>query len=108
LKTYLTGDSPDFTLLFGVRHEPYLLYREEFEQMERTHAHFRFWPTLTQPAPEWTGRSGRVQGHWEEALAGRRDVDVMLCGLKPMVDDMRRILKEAGFDRKQIRYEKYD
>jgi ferredoxin-NADP reductase len=33
---------------------------------------------------------------------------VFLCGLKPMVDDVRHILKDMGFDRKQIRYEKYD
>jgi CDP-4-dehydro-6-deoxyglucose reductase len=108
LKTYLAAGSPAYTLLFGVRYESHLLYRTEFEEMARSHAHFSFWPTLTQPGPEWTGRSGRVQAHLEEALGGRRDVDVMLCGLKPMVDDMRRILKETGFDRKQIRYEKYD
>jgi ferredoxin-NADP reductase len=113
LKTYLTpGDdefaAPAFTLLFGVRYESHLLYRAEFEEMARRHAHFRFWPTVTQPAPEWTGRRGRVQAHLEEALGGRRDIDVLLCGLRPMVDDVRRILKESGFDRKQIRYEKYD
>jgi ferredoxin-NADP reductase len=108
LKTYLVADSPAFTLLFGVRYESHLLYRAEFEEMARRHAHFRFWPTVTQPGPEWTGRRGRVQPHLEEALGGRRDIDVLLCGLRPMVDDVRRILKESGFDRKQIRYEKYD
>ncbi len=101
-------DAYSFTLLFGVRHESHLFYRAEFEEMARLHPNFRFWPTLTQPGPDWTGRSGRVQAHLEEALRGRRDLDVLLCGLKPMVDDVRRILKESGFDRKQIRYEKYD
>jgi CDP-4-dehydro-6-deoxyglucose reductase len=43
-----------------------------------------------------------------EALQERRDVDVFLCGLKAMVDDVRNILKAMGFDRKQILYEKYD
>jgi ferredoxin-NADP reductase len=108
LKTYLAAGSPAYTLLFGVRYESHLLYRAEFEEMARRHAHFRFWPTLTQPGPDWTGRRGRVQAHLEEALGGRRDLDILLCGLKPMVDDVRRILKETGFDRKQIRYEKYD
>jgi CDP-4-dehydro-6-deoxyglucose reductase len=49
-----------------------------------------------------------VQAHLEEALAGRRDIDVYLCGLKAMVDDVRATLKRQGFDRKQILYEKYD
>jgi CDP-4-dehydro-6-deoxyglucose reductase len=35
-------------------------------------------------------------------------VDVYICGLKAMVDDMRTRLKEAGLDRKRIIFEKYD
>lgn len=108
LKAVLEPDSPAFTLLFGVRHESHLLYRQEFEEMARRFPQFRFWPTLTQPGSHWTGRAGRVQAHLNEAIGGRRDIDVYLCGLKPMVDDVRQILKSMGFDRKQIRYEKYD
>ena len=85
-----------------------LLYRLEFEEMALRYPQFRFWPTLTQPGPGWTGRNGRVQAHLAEAIDGRRDIDIYLCGLRPMVDDVRQILKAMGFDRKQIRYEKYD
>ena len=67
-----------------------------------------FWPTLTRPTETWAGRTGRVQAHLEAAIAGRRDLDFYLCGLKEMVDQVRGILKEMGFDRKQIRAEKYD
>lgn len=108
LKAVLREDSPAFTLLFGVRHESHLLYRQEFEEMARELPQFRFWPTLTQPGPEWSGRIGRVQAHLSEAIGERRDIDIYLCGLQPMVDDVRQILKGMGFDRKQIRYEKYD
>ena len=76
--------------------------------MARTHANFRFWPTLTRPDAGWKGRQGRVQAHLAEAVGGRRDVDFYLCGLKEMVDETRGILKGQGFDRKQIFYEKYD
>jgi len=107
-RTSLEATSPAFTLLFGVRHENGLLYRTEFEEMARCFLHFRFWPTLTRPGPDWTGRTGRVQGHLTEAIGDRRDIDFFVCGLKPMVDDVRSILKQAGFDRKQIFYEKYD
>jgi ferredoxin-NADP reductase len=108
LKAELKSDSPAFTLLFGVRHESHLLYRQEFEGMARRFPQFRFWPTLTQPGPSWSGRTGRVQAHLAEAIGGRSDIDIYLCGLRPMVDDVRQILKGMGFDRKQIRYEKYD
>ncbi len=108
LRAHLSETSPAFTLLFGVRYESHLLYRNEFEEMARRFPHFRFWPTLTRPGPDWIGRVGRVQEHLAEATGERRDIDVHLCGLKPMVDDVRHILKDMGFDRRQIRYEKYD
>jgi len=108
LRAVLTTDSPVFTLLFGVRYESHLLYRNEFEQMTRQFPQFRFWPTLTQPGPDWGGRRGRVQAHLGEGIGERRDIDIYLCGLQPMVDGVRQTLKGMGFDRKQIRYEKYD
>ncbi|MEX2264127.1 MAG: FAD-dependent oxidoreductase [Bryobacteraceae bacterium] len=101
-------DEHRFTLLFGVRHEYGLLYRDEFEELAAKHANFRFWPTLTRPEPGWTGRTGRVQQHLDEALGGRADIDVYICGLKAMVDDVRAILKAKGFERRHIVYEKYD
>jgi ferredoxin-NADP reductase len=108
LKARLNETSQPFTLVFGVRHESHLMYREEFEEMARKHPHFRFLPTLSRPTGSWNGRSGHVQAHLKEAIGERRDMDVFLCGLKLMVDDVRNILKEMGFDRKQILFEKYD
>ena len=111
LQAHLNPSAPAFTLLFGVRYESHLLYREDFEAMALAYANFRFWPTLTRPDPGWKGRQGRVQAHLAEAIGAlgeRRDVDFYLCGLKEMVDEVRGILKSQGFDRKQIFYEKYD
>src|SRR5260370_30343274 len=96
------------TLLFGVRYECSLLYRKDFEQMAREHSNFRFWPTLSRPEPGWTGRAGHVQAHLAEAIGERRDVNVFICGLAAMVDDVRSILKSNGFDRRRIICEKYD
>jgi CDP-4-dehydro-6-deoxyglucose reductase len=100
--------SHQFTLIFGVRYEHTLLYAQEFEGLARKHPNFRFWPTLSRPDPDWTGRTGHVQAHLVEAIGERRDVNVFICGLKAMVDDVRSILKSSGFDRKRIIYEKYD
>jgi ferredoxin-NADP reductase len=97
-----------FTLIFGVRYEEGLLYREEFEALERQYPGFRFWPTLSRPGEGWSGRTGHVQKHLDEAIGDRRDLDVYICGLKAMVDDVRARLKAMGFDRKQIVAEKYD
>ncbi len=109
LKAHLTHDTGhQFTLIFGVRYERNLMYREEFEILASQHPNFRFWPTLSRPEPGWTGRTGHVQQHLLEAIGDRRDIDVYICGLKLMVDDVRARLKDLGFDRKHIIYEKYD
>lgn len=109
LQTYLEGGGDrEMTLVFGVRHEHGLLYRAEFEEMAGKYTNFHFQPTLSRPEPSWRGQRGHVQEHVIEALGNRRDMDIYICGLKAMVDDLRSQLKQLGLDRKQIIYEKYD
>jgi CDP-4-dehydro-6-deoxyglucose reductase len=98
----------EFTLIFGARYEHGLLYREEFEELARRQKKFRFWPVLSRPSAGWSGRTGYVQPYVGEALGDRRDLDVYVCGLKAMVNDVRRMLLEMGVDRRRIIYEKYD
>ena len=97
-----------FTLVLGARYEHSLLYRDEFEALEVAHPNFRFVPVLSRPEPSWRGRVGRVQPHAMDLLGDRRDIDVYICGLKEMVNQMRRLLQEAGFEKRRIVYEKYD
>ena len=113
LLDHLPRTRPEITLLFGVRYEEGLLYRDEFETLAAEYDNFRFLPTVTRPTATWMGLTGRVQNHLDEALAIRTPddlatIDVYICGLKEMVDDVRANLKARGFDRKQIIYEKYD
>ena len=96
------------TLIFGVRHEENLLYRTDFAAAAAALPDFEFHPTLSRPNAEWTGRTGHVQRHVMESIGDRRDIDIYICGLKLMVDDLRAQLKALGFDRKQIVYEKFD
>ena len=100
--------SKQLTLLFGVRREETIYYRDHFDALARQHPNFRFWPTLSRAGSSWTGRTGHVQIHLMEAIGERRELDVYICGLKAMVDDVRAILKALGFDRKQVIFEKYD
>jgi ferredoxin-NADP reductase len=113
LLEHLPKLQPHITLLFGVRYQHGLLYQDEFVKLAETYPTFRYLPTLTRPDANWDGRTGRVQTHLDEAINLRTpeemvNVDVYICGLKEMVDDVRKELKARGFDRKQIIYEKYD
>ena len=98
------AEHPDrqFTLVFGVRYEHGLLNRNEFEELAQKYPNFKFLPTLSRPGDNWTGLNGHVQEHVLRELNGRLDMDVYICGLKAMVDDMRGRLKELGLDRKEV------
>jgi ferredoxin-NADP reductase len=97
-----------FWLLFGVRSEQDIYYREEFERLAAEHANFEFLPTLSRGGPQWSGLSGYVQQHLPGIVGDRLDMHAYICGLDKMVSANRELLKSLGWDRKQILYEKYD
>jgi ferredoxin-NADP reductase len=99
---------PQFWLLFGARYEQDIYYREECERLAAEHSNFHFMPTLSRGGPEWKGLRGYVQEHVREIVGSRTDMQAYICGLDKMVSANRELLKSLGWDRKSIRYEKYD
>ena len=101
---------PPTTLLFGMRTESDLLYREDFERLASKWRAFRYEPTLSRAGEAWSGRRGYAQAHVAElvrALGG--DCDVYACGLNEMIKEVRGLLKsELGFARQRIHTERYD
>jgi ferredoxin-NADP reductase len=97
-----------FWLLFGARTVPDLYYREEFERLAGEHDNFHFLPTLSRAGEEWKGLRGYVQQHLGEIVGMRTDMHAYICGLDKMVKANRELLKELGWDRTAIRYERYD
>jgi ferredoxin-NADP reductase len=98
----------NFWLLFGARQSQDVYYRGEFEQLAARHGNFHFLPTLSRGADDWKGLRGYVQQHLGEIVGMRTDMHAYICGLDKMVTANRDLLKTLGWDRKSIRYEKYD
>jgi len=105
---FARGTERRITLIYGTRYAESLLWAEEFQALETRHPAFRFVPTVTRPAADWTGATGRVQPLLLETMGGRQDVQVYVCGLKEMVDSVRALCKERGLERRQMIFEKYD
>ncbi len=91
LRSSASGASQPITLLLGVRDQPDILYREEFEWLERAMPTFAFCPTLSRANSNWSGKRGYVQTHLRQSLLelGGPDCDIYVCGLFRMVDDAR-------------------
>ncbi len=94
----------------GTRHLNELLYADEFLDFAKAHPQFSFYGCLSrepdlQPQPHQ--HLGYVQTKLKElSLVPTRDI-IYLCGNPNMIDDTFEMLKEAGFDAKDVRREKY-
>jgi ferredoxin-NADP reductase len=108
------GSSAPICLLFGVRNRQEILYREELEDLARTHPHFRLEVTLSRPEEEWQARRGYVQLHVRElydslASGSESDPQVYVCGLERMVGAVRDVLrKQMELPRQRVHSERYD
>ncbi len=95
------------TLIFGERTETELLYRREFEALAQKHRHFRYVPVLSRAAEGWNGGRGYVQDAMQKYLKAPKEVDVYICGLRDMVDDVKGKLLAMGVDARSILTEKF-
>ena len=97
-----------FWLVFGCRYRQDLYYNDEFEQLHREYPNFHYLPTLSRENQAWGGACGYVQDHVRALAEGRTGMTAYICGLKEMVTCNRDLLKQLGWDRKRILYEKFD
>jgi len=95
-------------LVFGNRTEKDIYYHDEFVQLAAAHGNFHYLPTLSRGDAGWNGLRGYVQQHVPEVARNGSDMHAYICGLDKMVKANRELLKGMGWDRKSIRYEKYD
>jgi CDP-4-dehydro-6-deoxyglucose reductase len=105
---YQEPNSTEVWLIFGVRKEADILYRDEFERMARANPNFHFVPTLSRPDVGWSGHAGYVQKQIATYLQGKPGLHAYICGLKKMVDDVRGQLLAMGYGPSALSFEKYD
>lgn len=95
----------EITLIFGVRHESEILYREEFKKLEVQNPNFKFLEVVSRPKENWIGRTGHVQNNLES-------IDVLnseayICGLTIMVEEVKENLLKRGMNKENIHFERY-
>lgn len=104
----------EFWLVFGTRTPADIYYDQEFQRLAAEHSNFHYLPTLSRAGPDWQGLRGYVQEHVREIARGRgvssaHPTDAYICGLQNMVTANRDLLiKELGWDRKAVLYERFD
>lgn len=92
-------------LIFGTRKKENLLYYDEFRELAQRIPDFHYIPTLSRE--EWEGKTGYVHEIYEDLIREKQPALFMLCGWKDMIDEARRRIVEAGYDKKAIHLELY-
>jgi phenol/toluene 2-monooxygenase (NADH) P5/A5 len=92
-------------LIFGTRKRENLLYYDEMTELATKIPDFHYIPTLSRE--EWEGKTGYVHQIYEELLREKQPALFMLCGWKSMIDEARRRIVDAGYDKKTIHLELY-
>lgn len=91
-----------FVLLFGERTRKDLLLYDELQQLEQSHPHFTYIPTLSRE--HWDGKMGRVQAHLPADLQHKT---FYICGLKDLVLETKELLASKGVAPENIKVERY-
>jgi len=82
-------------LYYGVQTAEDLCFVDKFPEWEASG--FQIVPVLSQPSPEWNGRTGYVQNCLEEdGVPIPRNSGALLCGMKGMAESVKDILSKAG------------
>jgi NAD(P)H-flavin reductase len=108
------GETRAMWLLFGIRTEGDILYREELDALAKANANVRVFYTLSRGADSWGGLRGYVQTHTEKLFRemetrGEGPPHAYICGLHRMVGSVRDVLrKQMKVPREQVHSERYD
>lgn len=104
------GNPNSIQLIFGVRSEENLFFKEKIEALSSRYSNFKPIITLSQPSEAWTGQSGRVTEHLSKLDFGAvnaKGTDFYICGIKEMILDAKQMLLDHGVPANKIFTEMY-
>lgn len=94
-------------LVYSVSDSREILFRDELDATARKHDNLYVSITVTQPDPNWSGLTGRIDPVKLHALEVPDDTLYYLCGPKGMVEDMSTLLHDLGVPMNRIIFEKW-
>jgi CDP-4-dehydro-6-deoxyglucose reductase len=97
-----------YRMLFGVRHESDIYYKEELNRLKSNLKDFEFEYCLSRPKDDWKGPKGYVQNHIERFDYLNIPTTFYLCGNGAMIKDVKTKLEANGFDLKRVFAEAFD
>ncbi len=100
------GYDKKISLIFGNRYEDEILFEQEFRQLANKHPNFEFLPVISRPK-QWRGEQGYVQDMLKKYYPNPQGRAVYICGLVPMVNDLRDCLEKLNYPKESVHFEKW-
>ncbi len=101
------GAHTEILNIFGNRYAEDILYRDEFETLEKKHPRLKNIFVVSRPI-NWNGETGYVQASLKKHVRSAHDSHLFICGLSAMIQEVVEAAKAIGFTKEQIHFEKYD
>ncbi len=102
------GYSKQIDLVFGVRHQEDLFWKEEFEKIAQQYENFYLHIALSGDNDDWTGHKGRVQSLVTLITKDFSAKNMYVCGSPDMTKEMKRLaLEEWGVQKQDLHVEGY-
>jgi ferredoxin-NADP reductase len=99
------------TVMFSVRNPKGIIFKEEFEQLEKENPNFKFLVTCTRLTDEdpWSGRRGRISPEWvKENVTDLAKTYFYACGPNELVEFAEEVvLHGLGVPKEQMKTEKW-
>ncbi len=95
-------------IIFGSRFEDDLCMYEELLKIDKNNLEFNYIPVLSRANENWKGKTGYVHNVYKELFSDKRPAQFYLCGWEVMIKEARNTLRDMGYERKDILFEKYD
>ena len=93
------------SLVYSARTASEFAYGDELRALAKTRR-IQLWQTVTrEPAEAWTGRRGRIALHHLEEMVQDPETLCFVCGPHALVEDVPRLLQQAGIAPDRIRTE---
>jgi Na+-transporting NADH:ubiquinone oxidoreductase subunit F len=97
------------TLFFGARSLRDLFFLDDYRDLEKRFANFRYVPALSEPRPDdnWTGETGFITQVATKYLNRESEKEAVLCGPPPMIDAAMRVLPKLGIPADRVYFDKF-
>ncbi|MCB1215717.1 MAG: FAD-dependent oxidoreductase [Deltaproteobacteria bacterium] len=100
------GHSGKISLVFGNRYEDQIPFHQDLLDLAKQYPNFEYLPILSRPK-NWSGPQGYVQDLIKTHFADPSGKTVYICGLVPMVNDLKACLESLGYKKEAILFEKW-